>query len=190
MNESVLSSQIASDYYYNKIKEVELNGKIVAQHFGEFSYMFSEKLIERIGKFLVSAGEKKSIIKRVFSISTEGINSLRKHGELDGNGLQIGYLIVVSEEAGYRFIVGNLILNENRGKLEGFLRKINSFSVEELIRKKNEAIENEYTSDPSGAGLGFIITRLSSNNEIEFSFEKINEIQDLFSVNVFVSNSL
>ena len=68
--------------------------------------------------------------------------------------------------------------------------KINSFSVEELIRKKNEAIENEYTSDSSGAGLGFIITRLSSNNEIEFSFEKINEIQDLFSVNVFVSNSL
>lgn len=165
---------------YNK----NASGKIIVSHFGEFSQDLVNSLSTSIEDMMLESGDKKGVVKRMFSILVEGLQNIRIHGERDEDGNQVSFLIVLQNEDNYKVTFGNLI---KRDKIEGIkqriddLNKMDNAEVKELYM---EVLSNGIMSQKGGAGLGFITMSLKSKNEVGYISEEVSDDLVFFSVKI------
>ena len=60
--------------------------KILVSHYGTFSQDLVGSLSNSVEELLISIGDKKMVIKRMFSILLEGLQNIRIHGQNDNYG--------------------------------------------------------------------------------------------------------
>ncbi len=149
--------------------------KIILSHFGEFSIDFISDISERIESYMISAGDSKDVIKRMFTILIEGMKNIRQHGLRDERGRQLGYLLIVQSENNYLLEVANLVDKDGYEGLELYIEKINSYDQETLVQKYNDALDKEFFEKGHGSGLGLLITRIKTGNKIKVSRQEIND---------------
>jgi len=70
--------------------------KILVSHYGTFSQDLVGSLSNSVEELLISIGDKKMVIKRMFSILLEGLQNIRIHGGQDNYGNQLGFLIMAA----------------------------------------------------------------------------------------------
>lgn len=165
---------------YNK----NANGKIIVSHFGEFSQDLVNSLSTSIEDMMLESGDKKGVVKRMFSILVEGLQNIRIHGERDEDGNQVSFLIVLQNEDNYKVTFGNLI---SRTNIEGIIERIDSLNKMETAEVKElymEVLSNGIMSNKGGAGLGFITMSLKSKNKIGYISEEVSDDLVFFSVNI------
>lgn len=165
---------------YNK----NANGKIIVSHFGEFSQDLVNSLSTSIEDMMLESGDKKGVVKRMFSILVEGLQNIRIHGERDEDGNQVSFLIVLQNEDNYKVTFGNLI---SRANIEGIIERIDSLNKMENPEVKElymEVLSNGIMSNKGGAGLGFITMSLKSKNKIGYISEEVSDDLVFFSVNI------
>lgn len=140
--------------------------KIILSHFGEFSIDFISDISERIESYMISAGDSKAVIKRMFTILIEGMKNVRQHGLKDERERQLGFLVIAQSAERYMLEVANLVDPNSYEDLKLYIDKINNLSEEELLAKYDESLDREF-NNLSGAGLGMMISRLKTGNKIE-----------------------
>lgn len=163
---------------------VENDQTILVSHFGAFSQNLVSSLSEGIENLLISIGDKRMVIKRMFSILIEGLQNLRLHGELDSQGIQSGFLVLSNDEKQYKLSLANIIKNEDVQTIAKYINSINNYSKEELKEAYSSILSNEFLSAKGGAGLGLITTRIKSGNPLEFEIINLDENQSLFVFNI------
>ncbi|MFT4602732.1 MAG: hypothetical protein ACI857_002919 [Arenicella sp.] len=165
---------------YNK----NASGKIIVSHFGEFSQDLVNSLSTSIEDMMLESGDKKGVVKRMFSILVEGLQNIRIHGERDEDGNQVSFLIVLQNEDDYKVTFGNLI---RRDKIDGIkdridgLNKMENAEVKELYM---DVLSNGIMSNKGGAGLGFITMSLKSKNQLGYISEEVSDDLVFFSVKI------
>ena len=92
--------------------------KILVSHYGTFSQDLVGSLSNSVEELLVSIGDKKIVIKRMFSILLEGLQNIRVHGGFDFDGRQLGFLLIGSKTENYKVIMGNIVHVEEVEKVE------------------------------------------------------------------------
>ncbi|NVK66186.1 MAG: hypothetical protein HWE22_16465 [Flavobacteriales bacterium] len=157
---------------------------VLVSHFGVFSQNLVSSLTESVENLIVSIGDKRIVIKRMFSILIEGLQNLRLHGELDSQGVQSGFLILSNDDQHYNLILSNIIKNKDIHTISSYIDKINSCTKEELKQKYTSVLSNEFISEKGGAGLGLITTRIKSGNPLEFEILTLSEEQSLFVLKI------
>ena len=140
--------------------------KVILSHFGEFSIDFISDISERIESYMISAGDSKATIKRMFTILIEGMKNVRQHGLKDERDRQLGFLVIAQSPERYMLEVANLVHPASYEDLNAYIEKINSYSEQELLSKYDESLDREF-NNLSGAGLGMMISRLKTGNTIE-----------------------
>ena len=155
--------------------------KILVSHYGTFSQDLVGSLSNSVEELLISIGDKKIVIKRMFSILLEGLQNIRIHGGSDDYGNQLGFLLIGSVKEDYKVIMANIIDTDEREKVESYLDEINGYPESELKEKYLSVLSNEFLSQKGGAGLGFITTRIKSG-KLRYSFNEIGENLMLFSL--------
>lgn len=163
---------------------MEMDQTILVSHFGVFSQNLVSSLSEGIENLIVSIGDKRMIVKRMFSILIEGLQNLRLHGELDSQGVQSGFLILANNESQYKLTLANIIKNEDVETISQYIWTINNYSKEELKDKYSSVLSNEFLSEKGGAGLGLITTRIKSGNVLDFDILALSEEQSLFVLKI------
>jgi predicted DNA-binding protein (UPF0278 family) len=148
--------------------------KIVLSHFGEFTIDFISEISERVEEYMVSSGDQKIVIRRMFTILMEGMKYVREHGLHDERGRQIGYLIIAQSPEKYKLEVANLVRTEDLEGLKEYIAKLNSYGENELRDKYNEVLDKEFLNTEGSAGLGMIITRLKTGDTIHFESDTID----------------
>lgn len=164
--------------------------KVLLSHLGTFSQDLISSLCNSTEELLISAGDSKKIIKRLFSILIEGLQNIRLHGERDGQGRQVGYVILAKSKEKYRIVMANVIHPEDYIKVEQYLEEINGYSAEQIKKTYIEVLSNEFMSHKGGAGLGFITTRMKSENPLIYSFYQLDNGQMLFTFEVEINRIL
>jgi Family of unknown function (DUF6272) len=149
-------------------------------HFGEVHQDFINSSTQLIEENLISAGEKKQTVKRIFSILIEGLQNVYIHGELF-EGLKTGLLQVVKNEEAYRVIMGNYCDNSKIERITSNLNKLNQMNEDEVKEFYLESLNNGLISDKGGAGLGFITMRMKSKSVINFHFDKVDDSLSFFT---------
>lgn len=165
---------------YNK----NASGKIIVSHFGEFSQDLVNSLSTSIEDMMLESGDKKGVVKRMFSILVEGLQNIRIHGERDEDGNQVSFLIVLQNEDNYKVTFGNLIKRENIDGIIERIESLNKMENDEVKELYMEVLSNGIMSNKGGAGLGFITMALKSKNQIGYISEEVSEDLVFFSVNI------
>jgi hypothetical protein len=154
---------------------IHADGKIIVSHFGEFSQDLVNSLSTKIEELMLDSGDKKGVVKRMFSILVEGLQNIRIHGERDQDGNQVSFLIVSQNEDHYKVSFGNLIEADKVDNLIHRVEELNAMSPEETKALYMDTLSNGILSSKGGAGLGFITISLKSKNEINLEKEQVSD---------------
>jgi hypothetical protein len=159
------------------------NRKILVSHNGTFSQDLVGSLSNGVEELLVSKGDKRIVIKRMFSILLEGLQNIRLHGVQDEKGEQLAFLIIAADEDSYKIYMANMVENSEVGKIQSYLDELNEYDEAVLKDKYLSVLSNEFMSASGGAGLGLITTRMKSG-PLGSSFAELNKEQTLFVLEV------
>ena len=111
---------------------IHADGKIIVSHFGEFSQDLVNSLTTSIEEMMFDSGDKKGIVKRVFSILVEGLQNIRIHGERDEDRNQVSFLIVMQRDEKYIITFGNLVKTTEVGKITDKIEMLNELPTEKV----------------------------------------------------------
>lgn len=168
----------------------ELNMSLVLSHFGYFSQDLVNGFTEGIEEILISAGEKKQIQKRVFSILIEGLQNIRFHGEKDDQDKFYGLFILAKNQDKIVIYFGNLLNAENKDSLNERLKALNSLEEEDVKEHYMSVLSNGIISAKGNAGLGFITMRLKSKSKLNYQFYAVSEALNLFTVEIHLNKEI
>jgi hypothetical protein len=129
---------------------------IMLSHYGGFCTNTTDGLLKVFENALISAGEKRSFVKRFCGLFIEVAQNMCIHGSRDNSGHYQSFMIVLREEQLYRIITGNLILGHDRERLHAKFNEIEHLSKAELHRLYIETLSNDEFSTKGGAGLGLL----------------------------------
>ncbi len=158
--------------------------KIVISHFGEFTQELVNSISNGVEEMMIDSGDKKGVVKRMFSILVEGLQNIRIHGEKDESGNQTSFLIIAQDEDVYLVTIANLIYNSNRETIERRIDEINQHDEAEIKTLYMEVLTNGIISNKGGAGLGFITMAMKSKNKLNYKIEEIDDNLSCFSLEI------
>lgn len=184
-----INSEIATDmrtFYLKVLEDLSTVEKrsVSVHHFGILSQDLINSLADGVEELMVSYGDTKKTIKRTFSILIEGLQNIRIHGSKDELERQIAFLFIGKNAQNYKIMMGNIIENSNKEPLEKYLRHINRIKKEELKKLYFNILNDGHFSQKGGAGLGFLIMRMKSENPLEYSIIDMKDNKSLFVVTV------
>lgn len=168
----------------------DTGSSIVLNHFGEFTQDLINGLSESMEELMISNGDSKKTIKRVFSILIEGLQNIRAHGERDEENNQYAFLVIAKSPLVYRIVFGNLILEKESQGLLKYIDKINQMELPALKELYMEILNNSFFTRKGGAGLGFLTMRLKSEQALNCKVQRLNEQNCFFTVEVLVNRNL
>jgi hypothetical protein len=165
------------------------SGHVVLSHFGLINQDLANDLADGVEQQLRSTGEDKRIIQRIFTIIVEGCQNVRIHGEKDDFGHQLAFVFLSRNKGYYRLIFGNLMKHQDRESLFNYIRRINAYSEQELDALYAKVIHLSFLSKKDGAGLGLLLMRMRSGNELQTEFITMNEQRTLFCVKARINRT-
>jgi hypothetical protein len=161
-----------------------LNLHVLISHIGHFSQDLVNGFSENSEEILLSAGEKKSTIKKVFSILVEGLQNIRFHGEKDPEDKNFGVFILARNDKQLKILFGSLVNHQNSENLSKRLENLNAIADDDVKEHYMQVLNNGIISVEGNAGLGFITMRLKSGTRLAYNFYPVAEELNLFTVEV------
>ena len=184
INESEIVQECKA-IYQNFLESYQSNDyQIVISRFGSFSQDLINRLSDITEELMMSYGEKKTLVKRVFTILIEGLQNIKIHGEVDLYDQQIGFLLIAKNDTGYQMRFASLCESSSKNQLSHQIENLNSLSDEKIKSLYVDTLSNGIISQKGGAGLGFITMRLRSKEKLKYHFYPLNDEKYLFTVEV------
>ncbi len=169
---------------YSKEYIKELGYSIVLSHLGVFSHDLINSLSVGVEDTMANFGDKKHIIKRMFSILIEGLQNIRIHGAKDENDDQLAFVLVAKSTDKYKILFGNITEKEDRATLKSYLGNINNHDEKELKALYLNVLADGYLSKKGGAGLGVITMRIKSSKVLNYRLYDLPSGKTFFAVEV------
>lgn len=169
---------------YSKEYSKELGFSIVVSHLGVFSHDLINSLSVGVEDAMANYGDKKHIVKRMFSILIEGLQNIRIHGAKDENDDQLAFLLVAKSTEKYKILFGNITEKEDRATLKTYLGNINNHDENELKALYLNVLADGYLSKKGGAGLGVITMRIKSSKILNYRLYDLPNDKTFFAVEV------
>jgi hypothetical protein len=132
--------------------------------------------------FMLDSTDKKSTVKRMFSILVEGLQNIRLHGEKGKDGHQTSFFAIDQGTDTYKIALGNLIYSKHNKNIETRITEINKMTCEEVKGLYMEVLTNGIISNKGGAGLGFITMAMKSDKNLDYFFDEINDELSCFTL--------
>lgn len=169
---------------YMDLYSAEDPRSVVVSHIGAFSQDLVNRLAATVEELMVTSGDGKIAVKRVFGILIEGLQNVRLHGAKDEHGRQMAYLVLARNREDYKIIFGNLVAVNDVFNLTEYLDSINAMDGLELKEKYIEILSNGYLSKRNGSGVGFLTMRMKSGNTLYYTLDPISEELNFLTVEV------
>ncbi len=146
-------------------------------------------LLKRIKKTQEFINLHKTTGKRVYSVVVECLENIINHSHNNSNADLRLQPYISLEEHKNRIIVkaGNLINEDKKGKIECYLSRLNGLSEEELSALYAKTMCKGMREEKNGAGLGSILMRIKSNNNLDYSFKPINGNIYYFEIQISIN---
>ena len=184
ISSSINIREIFLNQYDSKINSQDF--EVLMSHFGLFPQNLISKISLTAEQLLIDRSDEKKIVKRVFSILLEGLNNIRIHGVRDEFNRQLGYFILACNKNQYEIIMANIIISSEKLKIQDYIELINSYSEQKIRDTYLSILSTEFLSKKERSGLGFITTRMKSDNPLKYKFHELSENKMLFTFSVML----
>ncbi|MCB9189749.1 MAG: hypothetical protein H6599_10785 [Flavobacteriales bacterium] len=164
-------------------------GIIYTSHVGEFTQDYVNAVSAELEERMFEDGEKKVVVKKIFSIIVEGLQNIRIHGEEDADGSQSSFFLIIRDEQAFTIYLGNLIPLRIKEDIEKRVDTVNGLDKAELKELYMNVLTNGVISTKGGAGLGYITMSMKSGNPLACHFEKVDDKLALYDLKITVDRS-
>jgi len=160
----------------------------ILNHTGLLTFGSIDKLLARFKYVSQEYDIRFTVYKKVLTVMIESLENVCKYTDAyehfvkEHQKFLPTFDIILNAEA-IRLVTTNPVRNEDIETLKRRIDLVNNKSREELKGLYIETITNGKFSVKGGAGLGFIEMAKTSGNNLEYSFETID---DVFSLYTFV----
>jgi hypothetical protein len=152
-----------------------LDEELLFFHFGVFSQDLTNSISDSVQDKMIEAGEKKIIIKRVFSILIEGLQNIRLHSFPDDKNIHLSHLCVTKNRVSYKISFGNIVNNYEKKILIRQMNLLNGLSESSVKEMYINVLGQGTMTDKGGAGLGFITMKMKSSKNFVFNFTELEQ---------------
>lgn len=175
---------------YEKMRE----NNIMLTFKGEVSSDLVNSVLKIIEDRLDRTEEDKKTRKKVYNVLVECLQNLCNHidstdFEVKGYDSKTALLIIETDMNGYSVVTGNYVPVEKVEGLKVRIDEINSVSKEELRELYKRILNNGQFSEKGGGGLGFIDIARKSGQKLNYTFQKVNDEIDFFSLQINIPKS-
>ena len=168
--------------------------QVIVKYEGCFKFETIEKLLTETKLSLNERNISIKAKKRVLNIMVECLENIYKHAEKVINNNHFNqaechkfYKFVLENSNEYYLItVANPILNKHIDSVKNKIDQANSLNKDELKELYASKINNSMISERGGAGLGIIDIALKSENKIDYSFTKIDDLFSCYELKIKV----
>ncbi len=160
---------------YLELYHRETDFSIVFHYCGQLDRDFIAVLATRLEDDILKYGDKKAVVKRLFSILIEGVQNVLLHGDLSVEGEQKVFLIIAKNPTNYRIVMGNYLQKEKKSYIINYIGNLNSHDEAELHKLYLQYLKEGMLNPGSHSGLGLISMRMKSNKPIEYSLYNLAE---------------
>ena len=174
--------------YYSK-----LNGGDVLMAFkGSISSELISNVLEVVESRMDDYRENSKIRKKVYNVLVESLQNLYHHIEVLPDKMQkqfdekFGILVVSRIDDKYKISTGNFISQDKVNMLKNKIDKINSLGREELKDMYKFILNHQRLSEKGGGGLGLVDIARKTGNNLEYTFERYNDIYYFFNLDVYI----
>jgi len=165
----------------------EGEGNIYTSHVGEFTQDYVNSVSAELEERMFEDGEKKGVVKKVFSIIVEGLQNIRIHGEEDADGSQSSFFLIIKDDEAFTIYLGNLIPVRIKEDIQRRVDTVNDLDKAELKELYMNVLTNGVISSKGGAGLGYITMSMKSGNPLGCHFEDVNDKLSLYDLKITVN---
>ncbi len=158
-------------------------------HSGEFSLEQVNNLSSQVEEAMFEAGDKKAVVKRMFSVLVEGLQNTRIHGEKADDGQQIAFVAIGQASGHYKLTIANLVPLSAEQFLSEKIDFINQHDEAGVKSIYMEVLTNGVISNKGGAGLGFITMSMKSKNKLAYAITPVADDLALFTVEMTIDRS-
>ena len=165
--------------------------RVITSHLGSFSQDLIAGLALSVEELLLSIGDSKIVVKRVFSIMIEGLQYFRGYGEREKRGRQIGFFVISTSDDSHKIIFSKLMTISLANDLKEYLDAIKKLSPKELDATYQLSLADQFLSDTNKrTGLGILSICGKSGHQMEWESDRINDDMELFTVEVLLSRKM
>jgi hypothetical protein len=128
-----------------------------------------------------------NIKKRVYIIMVELLENISDHAieySDEYKDLKEGIFILGKKDNMYLISTGNKVKNEKVSSIKAYIESLNQLSYAELRKLYVNNLKKTKETDSDFDGLGLIDIVSESSDNIDFNFEKLNDMHTFFSINV------
>jgi hypothetical protein len=174
--------------YYSRLS----GGDVLMAFKGSISSELITNVLEVVESRLDEYDESSKIRKKVYNVLVESLQNLYHHIEVLPEGMQkeyddkFGILVVSRQDDKYKISTGNFITQDKVDVLRNKIDKINSMSREELKDMYKFILNHQRLSEKGGGGLGLVDIARKTGNELEYTFERYDDLYYFFNLDVYI----
>jgi hypothetical protein len=163
--------------------------QLLIEYKGSLTFSTISQLLNKLKEQMDLLGEKLATYKRVLIIMVEVLENIHKYIESQqGNStstsqMQIDFKLTKAEAA-YHISASNMVTHDAKKIISEKLDLINGLDHDELKKLYRQIISNGQFTKEGGAGLGFIEIAKTSQNKINYSFQKMDEEFLYYTINL------
>ena len=127
--------------------------------------------------------------KKVFYIAVEILQNIFHHSmRSTHSGIQEGYFFIEKKRSAYVLKAGNLMANDKVEVFRDRIDEVNRLNKTELKKKYINILDKGTFSEKGGVGLGIMEIVRKSGNRLAYHFERLDDFQTYFNLEIKVSN--
>lgn len=154
---------------------------------GEIDNQVLKHILKSMDDRMEQLGEDRFMRKKINSILIECLQNLIFHAEKATNDSQNPALRITRDGKRYQITTHNLIKQEKKPQLIGYIDKINAMNEDDLRNYYQEVLTNGKFNPQGGAGLGIInIARKTKEHKLTYQFHPSTEPYMMFEMNITV----
>jgi hypothetical protein len=163
--------------------------QLLIDYKGILSFSTISQLLNKLKEQMDLLGEKLTTYKRILVIMVEVLENIHKYIESQQETEEATQLAQVNFQlikTGDKFLIksSNLVRAEAQKRIKDKLDLINRLDHDELKGLYRQIISNGQFTKEGGAGLGFIEIAKTSQNKINYSFEKVDDAFVYYTINL------
>jgi SiaC family regulatory phosphoprotein/Family of unknown function (DUF6272) len=159
---------------------------IILEYRGQIDYKLIDNLLKKIKRSKEFLILDRTSGKRLYAIIVECLENIAKHSEKlpDSNEVHLPHISILKSDEILTIITGNPVLKSNIDLISEKIDQVNRKNEKSLTALYGRMINKEILKNGNSAGLGFIIMKLKSGNNLNYRFISINETASYFEIKI------
>ncbi len=170
---------------------VMTSNKILLSYKGEANKEILSSMLDILEQKIKDTDVSQKVQKKLYNILVESLQNLYHHNDIDQkieHHLHSSSMFMLAKnEAFFKICTGNFIAENEVTKLEERIIFLNSLDRDELKAYHKEILNNGQISAKGGGGLGLIDMVRKSQNNLGYSFQKVDKNTYFFTLEVNVT---